>query len=93
MSWGQSTTLVRSCCLTSRSTRWLKNLSGSSLDYKKAKALLLVVPSSYGLPNGSLCYLFEVPALVRKLTKWLIILSEFDIVYSTQQIIKGWLVA
>ncbi|XP_058005390.1 uncharacterized protein LOC131181358 [Hevea brasiliensis] len=34
-------------------------------------------------------YLFEVPTLVGKLAKWLVLLSEFDIVYETQNTIKG----
>ncbi|XP_021640256.2 uncharacterized protein LOC110635280 [Hevea brasiliensis] len=38
-------------------------------------------------------YLFEVPTLVGKLAKWLVLLSEFDIVYETRKTIKGRVVA
>ncbi|XP_057990564.1 uncharacterized protein LOC131172947 [Hevea brasiliensis] len=38
-------------------------------------------------------YLFEVPTLVGKLAKWLVLLSEFDIVYETRKTIKGHVVA
>ncbi|XP_058005413.1 uncharacterized protein LOC131181382 [Hevea brasiliensis] len=38
-------------------------------------------------------YLFEVPTLVGKLAKWLVLLSEFDIVYETRKTIKGLVVA
>ncbi|XP_057984620.1 uncharacterized protein LOC131169412 [Hevea brasiliensis] len=38
-------------------------------------------------------YLFEVPTLVGKLAKWLVLLSEFDIVYETRKTIKGSVVA
>ncbi|XP_057992397.1 uncharacterized protein LOC131173843 [Hevea brasiliensis] len=38
-------------------------------------------------------YLFEVPMLVGKLAKWLVLLSEFDIVYETRKTIKGHVVA
>ncbi|XP_057994353.1 uncharacterized protein LOC131174614 [Hevea brasiliensis] len=38
-------------------------------------------------------YLFEVPMLVGKLAKWLVLLSEFDIVYETRKTIKGRIVA
>lgn len=37
----------------------------------------------------SLCYLFKVPALVGKLSKWLIILSKFEIVYANYKTFKG----
>ncbi|XP_057994337.1 uncharacterized protein LOC131174598 [Hevea brasiliensis] len=38
-------------------------------------------------------YLFEVPTLVEKLAKWLVLLSEFYIVYETRKTIKGRVVA
>ncbi|XP_058003726.1 uncharacterized protein LOC131180128 [Hevea brasiliensis] len=38
-------------------------------------------------------YLFEVPTLVGKLAKWLVLLYEFDIVYETRKTIKGRVVA
>ncbi|XP_021686720.2 uncharacterized protein LOC110669382 [Hevea brasiliensis] len=38
-------------------------------------------------------YLLEVSVLVGKLAKWLILLSEFDIVYETRKTIKGRVVA
>ncbi|XP_057985279.1 uncharacterized protein LOC131170228 [Hevea brasiliensis] len=38
-------------------------------------------------------YLFEVPTLVGKLAKWLVLLCEFDIVYETRKTIKGRVVA
>ncbi|XP_057994332.1 uncharacterized protein LOC131174593 [Hevea brasiliensis] len=38
-------------------------------------------------------YLFELSMLVEKLAKWLVLLSEFNIVYETQKTIKGHVVA
>ncbi|XP_058087511.1 uncharacterized protein LOC131234595 [Magnolia sinica] len=37
----------------------------------------------------SLKYLFEKPALTRRIAKWKLLLSEFDITYVTQKVIKG----
>ena len=34
-------------------------------------------------------HLYEAPSLVGKLTKWLILLIEFDVQYLTKKIIKG----
>ena len=34
-------------------------------------------------------HLYEAPSLVGKLTKWLILLIEFDMQYLTKKIIKG----
>jgi len=34
-------------------------------------------------------YIFEKPALTRRITQWQVLLSEFDIVYVTQRAIKG----
>ncbi|XP_070005682.1 uncharacterized protein [Nicotiana sylvestris] len=34
-------------------------------------------------------YIFQKPMPTRKLAKWLILLSEFDIVYVTQEAVKG----
>ena len=38
-------------------------------------------------------YLFQVPALTRKMSRWLILLTEFDIEYITTKVIKGKVVA
>ena len=34
-------------------------------------------------------YIFEKPALTGRIARWLVLLSEFDIVYVTQKTIKG----
>jgi len=34
-------------------------------------------------------YIFENPALTRRIARWQVLLSEFDIVYVTQKVIKG----
>ena len=34
-------------------------------------------------------YIFEKPALTKWITRWQVLLSEFDIVYVTQKAIKG----
>ncbi|XP_070010048.1 uncharacterized protein [Nicotiana sylvestris] len=34
-------------------------------------------------------YIFQKPMLTRKLAKWKILLSEFDIIYVTQKAVKG----
>ena len=34
-------------------------------------------------------YIFEKPALTGRITRWQVLLSEFDIVYVTQKAIKG----
>ena len=34
-------------------------------------------------------YLFEVPALTEKMSRWLVLLTEFDIEYITIKVIKG----
>ena len=38
-------------------------------------------------------YLFDTPALIGRLMRWLIILTEFDIHYVTQKSIRGSIVA
>ena len=38
-------------------------------------------------------YLFEKPALTEKLSRWLILLAEFDLTYVTKNIIKGKVIA
>ena len=38
-------------------------------------------------------YLFDTPALIARLMRWLIILTEFDIHYVTQKSIRGSIVA
>ena len=37
----------------------------------------------------TLSYIFEKPALTGRIARWLVLLSEFDIVYVTQKTIKG----
>ena len=34
-------------------------------------------------------YIFEKPALTRRIARWKVLLSEFDIVYVTQKAVKG----
>ena len=34
-------------------------------------------------------YLYEAPSLIRKLAKWLLLLSEFDVEYLTKKTVKG----
>ena len=34
-------------------------------------------------------HLYEAPSLARKLTKWLVLLAEFDVQYLTKKMIKG----
>ena len=34
-------------------------------------------------------YLFQVPALTGKMSRWLVLLTEFDIEYITTKVIKG----
>ena len=34
-------------------------------------------------------YLFQVPALTGKISRWLVLLTEFDIEYITTKVIKG----
>ena len=34
-------------------------------------------------------HLFEAPSLVKKLAKWLVLLTEFDVEYLTKKIVKG----
>ena len=34
-------------------------------------------------------YIFEKPTLTRRIARWQVLLSEFDIVYVTQKAIKG----
>ena len=38
-------------------------------------------------------HLYEAPSLVGKLTKWLILLTEFDVQYLTKKMVKGRVVA
>jgi hypothetical protein len=38
-------------------------------------------------------YLYQVPSLVGKLSKWIILMSEFDIEYTTKKTVKGRAVA
>ena len=38
-------------------------------------------------------YLFQVPALTGKMSRWLVLLTEFDIEYITTKVIKGIAVA
>ena len=38
-------------------------------------------------------YLYDAPSLVGKLTKWLVLLTEFDVQYFTKKTIKGRAVA
>ena len=38
-------------------------------------------------------YLFQVPALIRKMSRWLVLLIEFDIEYIITKVIKGRAVA
>ena len=38
-------------------------------------------------------YLFQVPALTKKMSRWLVLLTEFDIGYITTKVIKGRVVA
>ena len=38
-------------------------------------------------------YLFQVPALIGKISRWLVLLIEFDIEYITTKVIKGRAVA
>ena len=38
-------------------------------------------------------YLFQVPALTGKISRWLVLLTEFDIEYITTKVIKGRAVA
>ena len=38
-------------------------------------------------------YLFEKPALTGRLARWLLLLSEFEIIYATQKAIKGSIIA
>ena len=37
----------------------------------------------------SVKYIFEKPALMGRIARWQVLLSEFDIVYVTQKAIKG----
>ena len=34
-------------------------------------------------------YIFENPTLTKRIARWQVLLSEFDIVYVTQKVIKG----
>ena len=34
-------------------------------------------------------HLFQVPALIGKISRWLVLLTEFDIEYITTKVIKG----
>ena len=34
-------------------------------------------------------YIFEKPALTRRIARWHVLLSKFDIVYVTQKAVKG----
>ena len=34
-------------------------------------------------------YIFEKPALTGRIARWQVLLSEFDIVYVTQKVVKG----
>jgi len=34
-------------------------------------------------------YIFEKPAFTRRIARWQVLLSEFDVVYVTQKAIKG----
>jgi len=34
-------------------------------------------------------YIFEKPALTRRIARWQVLLFEFNIVYVTQKVIKG----
>ena len=38
-------------------------------------------------------YIFEKPTLTRKISRWQMLLSEFDIVYVTRKAIKGQAIA
>ena len=38
-------------------------------------------------------YLFDIPALVGRLMRWLVLLTEFDIHYITQKSVRGSIVA
>ena len=38
-------------------------------------------------------HLYEAPSLVEKLTKWLVLLTKFDVQYLTKKLIKGRVVA
>ena len=42
---------------------------------------------------GPLKYLFKKPALIRKLSRWLILLAKFDLTYAAKNTIKGMVIA
>ena len=56
------------------------------------KAFAIVYVESYHLvilQNGSIKYIFEKPALIGRISRWQMLLSEYDIEYHTQKAMKS----
>ena len=65
----------------------------NDMGYKEAKALFSVLQNKVISKIDPLRYLFQVPALTGKISRWLVLLIEFDIEYITTKVIKGRAVA
>ena len=59
------------------------------LGHKEAKALFQVLQIQAISKIDPLRYLFQVPTLTGKISRCLLLLTEFDIEYITTKVIKG----
>ncbi|XP_070029977.1 uncharacterized protein [Nicotiana sylvestris] len=65
------------------------NLLHPDVDISEIEALILCLHFYLISRMDPLNYIFQKPMPTRKLAKWQILLSEFDIVYVTQKAVKG----
>ncbi len=62
-------------------------------EVQKLRHILLAYQVLVVARIGPLKYLFEKPALTRKLSRWLILLAKFDLTYAAKNTIKGMVIA
>ena len=66
---------------------------GIGLGYSEIETLHGRVFNTLDISFRPLRYLFDRPALIDRLMRWLVLLTEFDIHYVTQKSIRGSIVA
>ena len=63
------------------------------LGYKEAKALFLALQNTGGFKDRSIMVFVSSTCFDWKISRWLVLLTEFDIEYITTKVIKGRAVA
>ncbi|RVW45429.1 hypothetical protein CK203_079721 [Vitis vinifera] len=91
--FGASYTRPSSTLILVRIRRGLGCMLAQLDDSGKDRAIYYLIFRAFDIRLDPLRYLFDRPALVGRLMRWLVLLTEFDIHYVTQKSIRGSIVA